>query len=199
MRYKEISTVCLVMVLASLASTRTVDGQENVPNGWVRAGSRPQDYEMSLDPSARHGGTSSARIRFIGQTADGFGTLMQTFKAEQYRGKRLRLTAWMKTESADSAQLWMRLDAADRRMVGFDNMGNRPVKGTTGWNNYAITLDVPAETLNIAFGGFVAGKGQAWIDDFAFEIVGNDVPTTNQRTPEVPAQPLNLSFEDQQK
>ena len=51
----------------------------------------------------------------------------------------------------------------------------------------------------------VAGKGQAWVDDFQFDVVGKDVATTQMRVPdqEYPekvktskqAKPLNLDFE----
>jgi hypothetical protein len=94
-------------------------------------------------------------------------------------------------------------------MLGFDNMDNHPVKGTTDWAQYAITLDVPVETVNIAFGAFLVGQGQLWMDDYVFEVVGDDVPTTNMLTAEemaaeqdmgpareYPDQPLNLNFEE---
>src|SRR5712691_7388604 len=89
----------------------------------------------------------------------------------------------MKTENAESANLWMRLDG-EKRTLGFDNMGNRAVTGTTEWKRYEITLDVPENAANIAFGSFVAGKGQAWVDDFQVEVVGKDVPSTNRLSPE---------------
>jgi hypothetical protein len=79
---------------------------------------------MRLDKTIKHGGRVSAHIKFIADKPEGFGTLMPSFKADVYRGKRLRTSAWMRTESADSAQLWLRLDSA-KGMVGFDNMGNR--------------------------------------------------------------------------
>ena len=169
-------------------------GQVNLPEGWFRAGSRPQDYEMTIDRDIKHNGTASARIRFIGQNPEGFGTLMQTIKADAYRGKRVRMSAWVRSDGADSAQLWMRLDGPNGSMLGFDNMDNRKITGTTDWKKYEITLDVPDSAINLAFGAFVAGKGQAWVDDFAFEIVGKEVPTTNM-TLDAPTQPANLSFE----
>jgi hypothetical protein len=73
-------------------------------------------------------------------------------------------------------------------------MDNRKITGTTDWKKYEITLDVPDSAINLAFGAFVAGRGQAWVDDFAFEIVGKEVPTTNM-TLDAPTQPANLSFE----
>ncbi len=181
-----------------------------LPNGWRKAGSHPKNFEMTLDTSVKRGGKAAARIESTAATPkDGFGTLMQNIKADGYRGKRLRMSAWMKTESANSAQLWMRLDGV-KRMLGFDNMDGRPVKGTTGWKRYEITLDVPESAVNIAFGFFVIEKGKAWADDFLLEAVGKDVPPTNmlhekrwkKNRPqreirrEYSEQPVNLDFEN---
>lgn len=102
---------------------------------------------------------------------------MQIFRADDYRGKRQRLSAWMSTEKADSAQLWLRLDSA-KSTVGFDNMDNRAVTGTTGWKKYELTLDVPAATVKIAFGVIVSGQGQVWVDDFgSFQAVEMPFPS----------------------
>ena len=68
-----------------------------------------------------------------------------------------------------------------------------PVRGTSEWKKYELTLDVPSEAVNIAFGAIVAGKGQAWVDDYSFEVVGNDVPLTIEAYPK---QPANLNFEN---
>jgi hypothetical protein len=77
----------------------------------------------------------------------------------------------MKTEKADAAQLWLRMDGPSTTLV-FDNMQNRRIKGTTDWTRYEIVLDVPRKTRYIGFGALVAGAGQAWVDDFVFEPVG---------------------------
>jgi hypothetical protein len=80
-------------------------------------------------------------------------------------------------------------------------------KGTSDWKKYEITLDVPANTINIAFGVFL-GTGQGWVDDFQFETVGQDVSSTNMLSPEQMKeeidrpitkqrpQPVNLNFEE---
>jgi hypothetical protein len=181
-----------VVVLASLTGFAV----DKLPNGWFKAGSHPQNYETGIDTAAKHSGSASAYIKFIGDKPEGFGTLMQAFKPDQYGGKRVRMSAWMKTENADSAQLWMRIDGVEKKMLGFDNMNNRAVKGTDDWKRYEITLDVPESAVAIAFGILVAGRGQAWVDDFQFEVVGNDVPSTNMLSPEkMSAGPVNLNFE----
>jgi len=152
-------------------------------NGWHKAGSQPNDYEMKIVTDVMHGGNGSAIISSFKNDIDGFGTYMQTFKADAYHGKRLKLTGWIKSENANSAQMWMRLDGQEQ-MVGFDNMDNRPITGTQDWQECSIVLDVPEETVFIAFGAFVIGSGTAWVDDYAFEVVDNDIPTTNMLTDE---------------
>ncbi len=122
-----------------------------------------------------------------------------------------RYTVFLSHNSCDKdfvALLAYKLKAAGLFPSGFDNMGNRAVKGTSEWKKYEITLDVPENAVNIGFGAFVAGKGQAWVDDFLFEVVGKDVASTNMLTPEqqkeeqgmgqpreYPRQAINLDFE----
>jgi hypothetical protein len=187
------SMAALALALIGLAQAETKD----LPAGWVRAGSQPNDYEMALDTITRHAGTASAFIKAKTATPGGFGTLMQTFSADQYRGKRLRLAGYVKAAGiARWAGLWMRVDGPNpQRFLSFDNMQNRPIKGTLDWKRYEIVLDVPQESTNIAFGILLEGPGQAWIDDLGFDVVGISVPvTSNVQAP--PSKPANLSFEN---
>jgi hypothetical protein len=160
----------------------------------------PDDYEMAVDPKGGRNGASCAYVKAKTPDARTFGTLMQTFDAGEYKGKRLRLTAWVKAAAIrDWAGLWMRIDGpADGRgypaMLAFDNMQNRPIKGTTDWTRYAIVLDVPAQALTVNFGILLTGAGQAWLDGLSFDVVGPEVAVTNIRQ-EIPKRPVNLDFE----
>ncbi len=203
------TTKFLALLIACLSANIAL-AQDGVPLNWQQAGSKPQDFEVVMDEKIKHGGKASARIDFMGERFAGFLSLVQTFKADAYRGKRVRLSAWVKTKSPDShAQLWFRLDAL-KRMPGFDNMGNRPVKGITDWQKHDLVLDVPEDVIAIVFGLLSQNQGTIWVDDFSFEIVGNDVAVTNSLTPEainqernnsalanaiLPPKPLNLDFE----
>ena len=204
------NTILMILTLLGAAALASFAGSaaDRLPKGWSKSGSRHHNYEIALDAAVKHGDKASAYIKFTGDDAVGYCTLMQSFKSNDYHGKRVRMSAWMRTENADSAQLWLRLDSANGT-AGFDNMSNRLVKGTVEWKKYEIVLDVPTNTVNVAFGAILAGKGQAWADDFAFEVVGQDTPTTNMLPPEqmksggatpvsdgYPAQPLNLNFEE---
>src|SRR5215471_16702910 len=53
-----------------------------------------------------------------------------------------RISAMVRTADAQWAGLWMRVDKGPN-MVAFDNMQNRSIKGTSGWQEYEVVLDVP--------------------------------------------------------
>lgn len=167
--------------------------QEGLPNGWTRGGSAPINYQITVDETVKHSGKASANIQFIGTAANGFVTLTQICQAEAYRGKRVRFSAWVKTDApGDHAQLWFRLDAPTR-MPGFDNMAGRPIKGRTDWKPYELVLEVPDDVAQLVFGLMSFGTGRVWLDDVKLEVVGNEVAVTNTLTPEAMSAPRNNS------
>ena len=188
----------LALPMGGMAPARLADEPE--PKGW---GGTREDYEIGVDRTVFHGGKGSG---FIKSTAADpkFGTLVQAFKADAYRGKRLRLSGHVKTDGAnDGAGLWMRVDSDDHT-VSFDNMEKRSIKGNADWKKYDIVLDVPESSVYITFGALLIGKGQMWVDDLEFEVVGKDVASTNVLTEEIkielqkfdaPEKPVNLDFE----
>src|SRR5450432_2697984 len=120
----------------------SIELQAAVPKGWLIAGNRAADYESGTDLAAAHNGHPSAYLKSTTPQVPGFGTLMQDFRADHYLGKRVRFSAFVKTEAAqDCAGLWMRVDK-ESKQVAFDNMQNRPIKGTTTWQKYDVVLDV---------------------------------------------------------
>jgi len=152
-----------------------------------------------MDPK---GGRAGGPAGFIAGAADakGFGTLMQMFDAGEYRGKRIRFSASVKSADIEKwAGLWMRIDgppsAGSRTppMLGFDNMQGRPIKGTSDWKPYQIVLDVPDEAQAIAFGILLEGAGHAWMDDLKLEPVGREVRVTGGASA-LPPKP-NLRFD----
>ena len=74
--------------------------------------------------------------------------------------------------------LWMRVDEPNRKQGAFDNMANRPIKGTTPWTQYDVVLDVAADAVDVALGVLLSGNGQAWLDGVDLEVVDDSVPTT---------------------
>jgi hypothetical protein len=182
-----------ILVLAMRAALA-----QETPKGWFAAGSHPKDYEMVVDRSEVHGGKASASLKSVASDLKGFGTLMQMFKADTFRGKRVRMSGYVRAKDVgDWAGLWMRVDGPKGDAVAFDNMQRRAIKGTSDWTRYEIVLDVPDEAQEIAFGLLLTGKGQVWMDDLNFEVVGKEVPTTAENpSKKAPAGPVNLNFEE---
>ena len=179
----------LAFCLASMLSA----GQ-SLPAGWMLAGDKPKEYTVNVVTTG-HTGAKAALLDCVATKPSGFGTLMQMFDATKYRGKRLRLTSYVKTNDVTGwAGLWMRVDGSSAPSLAFDNMQDRPIKGTTNWVQYSVVLDVPDSAQAIAFGVLLHGAGSAWVDDFNFEVVGPEVATSGK--PSLPSTPQNLGFEN---
>jgi hypothetical protein len=166
------------------------------PAGWIGGGSHAEDYEIRLDRSGAHGGGACVQIRSLVEAPRDFITLTQGFRADEYLGQRLRLSAFIRAENVEGwAGMWMRVDPRKKdSATQFDNMQRRPIQGTRVWQQYQIVLDVPDDSNLIYFGVLLHGKGAVWVDDFQFEVVGEDVPTTG--APSLPRHPVNLNFEE---
>jgi hypothetical protein len=162
--------------------------------GWHKAGSHPADYDMGNDTTTAFTGNSSGYIRSNKADPQGFGTYMQTIDGVDYRGKRMQLTAYVKSDRVVNwAGVWMRVDAGSAPATAFDNMQDRPIKGSQGWSQYRIVLDVGNNATAIAFGILLSGPGAVWIDDVALDPVSTDVPVTDMILKT--KSPRNLDFE----
>lgn len=161
--------------------------------GWQMAGSHPDSYTMEVDTQVKHSGSASARLSSKEKRVNGFGTMMQQFTPVEYEDQRVRLSGWTKTQDVeDWAGLWMRVDGTQPgEVLAFDNMGERPLKGTQDWTQVEIVLDVPEEATNLAFGVLLSGTGTVWLDGLEFEVVPKTTPVTASVT-----QPTNLGFDD---
>ena len=161
--------------------------------GWHTAGSHPADYDMGTDTTTAFTGSSSGFIKGK-PSSQGFGTYMQTIDASEYRGKRVQLSVYVKSaDVADWAGVWMRVDAGTTP-IAFDNMQERPIKGSQDWTQSRLVLDVANNATAIAFGILLRGNGAVWIDDVALVAVGPEVPVTDMFSGRKSG-PRNLDFE----
>jgi hypothetical protein len=80
--------------------------------------------------------------------------------------------------------------------LAWDNMQDRPIRGSTGWQRVAVVLDMPQDSKRMLFGLLLTGKGRVWIDDVSLDVVDDTVPVTDimHRWPH-PEKPENLDFE----
>ena len=184
--------VCLLTMVVLVGCVLAV--RADVPHGWFLAGSKPSEFEAGVDPGQAYQGHRSAFLKSKQLSVDGFGTLMQQFTAEQYLGKRVRLSGLVKSqEVAGWAGLWVRVDSG-KNVVAFDNMQNRAIKGTTEWQRYEVVLDVPKDATGIALGILLTGAGEVWMNGARFDVVGPDVAVTGSNNAKAPDKPVNLDF-----
>jgi hypothetical protein len=181
---------------------------EPAVTGWARGGPA---FRVGADRVVAHSGASSGHITARSASPDGIGVLSQAVRADNYRGKRVRFSAYVRTRdvSGTGAGLWMRVDG-NGGTLAFDNMMTRPVRGTTDWTIASVVLDVPGEAEGITFGLLLVSAGEAWIDDASLEVVGADVSVTSAASPSpnvanaeqmrnmysrLPLAPINMGFE----
>src|SRR5688572_4632061 len=150
---------------------------------WIKRGSDSTKYEMGTDKNTSYNGQPVHTIKSNEIDIKGFGTYMQKIIPGKYLGKRIKMTGNVKTKDvSDGAGLWLRVDqAVPHKMLAFDNMDDRPIKGSSDWGKYEIVLDVPQNASAIAFGALLSGTGQMWFSDLIIEVVPDTTPTTGNK------------------
>jgi len=124
-------------------------------------------YILELDSTISFSKNYSAKIEFQGENPTYSYWVMNISK--KYTGKKITLKGYLKTENVSGgyAGLWMRIDPD----IGFDNMYDRGIKGTTDWRKIEISLDLKSDKYeNIAIGGILVGKGKVWFDSLEIFI-----------------------------
>ena len=144
------------------------------PLSWKLDATSAEQFECGAVSNA----PGSFYVRAKVFPATGFGNLAQTVDPQIFLGKRIKLSANVRTEDVSKAQLWLRLDDKKPGVMTADNMINRPIVGTSDWNRYECILDVPKSTSLISAGIILTKSGSAWIKDAYIEEVGMNVQTT---------------------
>jgi hypothetical protein len=114
------------------------------------------------------------------ETSGKYGTWMRQVDATDYRGKRVRITASVRTQGATRrVDFWARAQAKDSPGDGSGLGGDwQQLPPDSEWIEKEIVLDVPMKTDRIEYGVGVAGPGKVWLESAKVEAVGSDVPLT---------------------
>jgi len=172
----------LSLAAAALVCTPLI-AQAQVPAGWQAITDASGEYTVSSDVARRDGGQgfAGATIKSNVDSPRGSAMLAQSIRADGYRGKRIRLSGYLKTIGVNegTAVLFMRVDGEGIVQTS-DYMQNRPMMLTTDWTRQEIVLDVPGDAIGFTYGFMLGGSGQAWLDDVQLDVVSDAVPTTGQ-------------------
>lgn len=147
---------------------------------WSLGGSGSSQYHTGFDSSTSCNGEPSLQLTSATATGDDFGEMGSAkTPGSSWLGHRLRLSGWVMSSAVTGwAGLWMRVDGASQTGIEFDNMQCRPISGTTGWAQYEVVLDVPADADLVAYGILLSNQGEVWLDGVSLDLVDDCVPTT---------------------
>lgn len=180
-------TLALALLATTPALAAGVD--EHLPQPWFKHGAAPapDSCHAGVDSEIVTHGTANMTLRCDVAVA-GFVGAMQNFNADRYLGRRVRFSALVKTDKVEGwGGIWMRVDDRDKPNAALATMEDRPIKGSTDWTRQSVVLDAGSDANRISFGFTLTGKGQIWLADPQFEIVGLDVPTTGRALRDAPA------------
>lgn len=163
------ATRAAALVNPGFESTKT--GGRGDPEGWYsfqHAGD--VSYRFAVDTADPHGGARSLRIDNVGP--EPYGAVAQIVDAAPHRGTVARLSAWMRTRDAnDQGAVLTLLVLQDGATLAQNFMPDAPVKGSTGWTRYTITLPVAPGANRLEVGAMMRGRGSLWLDDVELEFV----------------------------
>ena len=145
-----------------------------VPPGWFVPALEKTTGSLAEVHHKGCRGTGGCVVLVAPATVPGMpGNLMQSFSAAAYRGKTVRLRAWLKVEAAspeDRAQMWLHVLRPSGKPGFLDNMDDRPVR-PSGWTPCEIVAEVDRDAQFLDFGVSATGRGRVWIDEVSFDIV----------------------------
>ena len=189
----------LQTVLFALLSAGLVVAQASMPKHWEFFSSNASHFEAKPESEDAHQGRSAVQVVSREASESDHALIYQKISAKNYRGKKLEVSGFLKASGVTGwAGLWVRVDDSEGRVLEFDNMMDRPVRGTLPWKSYEIKLDVPSQAWEIHFGALLCGQGEILVDDFKVEAVGRLLPgrELKKRIREIPEAPMNLGFEE---
>jgi hypothetical protein len=180
-----LANLLLVGCAESIAPPVLPDRVVGAPPGWTGSIGPSRFYEIGLYRLEHFSGHSAVYLDGQPNYTTETAVLQQAIKADNYRGKRIRFSAWVKTQDLQGpvAGLWMRIDGLGVS-YGFDDMSKRPLSGNMKWHKISIVLDVPYEAVGIVIGALLQGGGPLYsgfmvLDEMKLEQVSFKVPTTN--------------------
>lgn len=175
------AVVLSVLLIGFTSLSAAAREDRPLPGGWrlipfVAA----NQYRIGIDREIRHGGKSAAFLESHADWEknhdDKLGTaprLQQTLDATKYRGKRLRLSAFLKSKDVkERAFLAANVPNPWEDLQDFATA--KPfLEGTTDWRSYEIEFKVIAYAKQIEIRIELHGSGRVWVDDLRLEVLGD--------------------------
>ncbi len=180
-------------------------------SAFAQDGNKDGTFLVAVDPDTRRTTNSAPAIHIKGpvgpdstaysqnplphdgtykKTDNSSSTLFYVNKDSSLYGKHIRLTGWLKTANVQGwASAFMIILSPGNSLLGlanrhmqYDDMSNRPIRGTADWQQLELVTDLPNEPCIIYFGPDLYGPGELWADDFKIDLAPADDPDTDDRS-----------------
>jgi len=170
-------------LLVAKITSRPDKAAPRIDKPWLPAGTRPNQYDMGVDPGSCLGRMNLGCILSNCEQMDGCGMLMQFCDPAAFIGRRVEFSAHLRAEGvAGSAGLLAWVDGRGRnKSLRFNYEHGGFVRGTSDWTRHSVARSIPEASKYIGFGVVLEGRGRVWIVDARLEVVGPEVPSTNMR------------------
>jgi hypothetical protein len=129
-------------------------------------------YSFAASSDCRRPQSRCVTVRYQGESEPrDFGYVMQTFDGTHFRGKQIRLRAWLRVNDPElsRAQLFVRVDSPTG--VGFHDYSHAQPIRSRDWTMREIAGKVDSDAVRIAIGMMLGGRGSAYLADLEFETV----------------------------
>lgn len=142
-----------------------------LPDKWVST--HNPDFTISQDTGIKYQGKASVKIESINPYPESESLTVSIPLSLQ--GKVIEVGAYLKLENLKGAGGIILCLEKENKMVKYENMMNKGLKGTIDWKEYSVALPIPPGIDNITIGVIISGSGVLWTDDFSIKIDGKDL------------------------
>lgn len=141
---------------------------ENSPLGWFAP--VIQEYLAQSVPDEPKEGARCLKIaRMDGPNSPDWYTVLQAVDATPYRGEKIRVAVWVRTDGQVGAGLWVRADTKNGQGRVQSSL-KRPINSPT-WVLAETEVSVAEDSTALTYGCLVGGRGTAWFDEIKIEAV----------------------------
>jgi hypothetical protein len=208
----------VLLTAATIAAMTPQQPPLPAPAGWRLGGTSA--FTFVVDTVGARSGKNAGRLSVVpGSPTTVSASAIQYIRAESYRGKRIRLTGYVRSKDAIFVS-WARVEGLRNDSLeysGLSNVANEEAPVTIDWRRIEHVLDIPANAEAIVFGVMLRRAGDIWLDDFDIAVIENKMasastelgnpPNIIRRTPTemeairarwltLPARPANPGFEE---
>jgi serine/threonine protein kinase len=141
-----------------------------IPAHWRLEKMRDQELQVRVTRDQPHGGTQAVELLREGKSpeVDFTGGVSQTVDATRWRGKHIRLRAWMRTGGDAQARILLMVGRGGYKIAFSADLSDAPVHSPV-WTQSEIIAPVAPSATEISYSLTMDGTGTVWFDDVSLE------------------------------